>query len=100
MSDNKACLHLLFSTEQNVLDSCKCACGAKDSIVLMDTAVTWLIQSEQVNFTAKEITFFCLKADVQAHGLSDLPDTTVVRPIDESELVELVCLHRHCLSWK
>ena len=68
--------------------------------MLMDTAVTWLLHPELVNITGNEVAFYCLEADVQAHGLSGLPDAADVRQINESGLVELVRLHRHCLSWK
>ena len=66
----------------------------------MDAAVTWLLQPEQVNITGNEVAFYCLEADVKAHGLSGTPDATDVRQINQSGLVELVRLHPHCLSWK
>ncbi|MGH8034005.1 MAG: DsrH/TusB family sulfur metabolism protein, partial [Lysobacterales bacterium] len=96
----ESCLHLVMHANRNAWDNCQACCGPGDTIVLMNTAVTLMAGPLAINPSEVPIPVFCLAADVRAHGLHEHLAGRNVTMIDDHGLVRLVCLHRHCLSWK
>jgi sulfur relay protein TusB/DsrH len=96
----ESCLHLVMTASPVALDECAACCGAGDTIVLLNTAVTLLAGPASLERAEIPVPMFCLAADAHAHGLADCFAQRGVLLIDDQGLVGLVCQHRHCLSWK
>jgi len=94
------CLHLVLRCSGDVLDECLACIGEGDSVVLMDTAVSALARPGGNNWLPAGVRMYCLEADLRAHGLGKSPGIQGVERVDDRGLVELVCRHGHCLSWK
>ena len=99
-SPENTCLHLILRSSANVLDECLACIGEGDSIVLMDTAVSALARPGGNRWLPAGVRMYCLEADLLAHGLGKSPGMEGVERVDDLRLVELVCRHGHCLSWK
>ncbi|HLF29964.1 MAG TPA: DsrH/TusB family sulfur metabolism protein [Xanthomonadales bacterium] len=97
---SESCLHLVMNANPLALDECRTCCGMADSIVLMNTAVTLLAGPSSLEQSDMPVPMFCLAADVHAHGLAGVCAERGVPLLDDEGLVDLVCQHRHCLSWK
>jgi len=94
------CLHLVLRSSGEVMDECLACIGKGDSIVLMDTAVSALARPGGNRWLSAGVRVYCLNADLLAHGLGNSSGNPGVEEIDDLGLVQLVCLHGHCLSWK
>lgn len=94
------CLHLILRSSGNALDECLACIGEGDSVVLMDTAVSALARPGAGRWLSAGVRMYCLEADLLAHGLGKAPGIQGVERVDDRGLVELICRHGHCLSWK
>ena len=92
------CLHLVLRPQRSLLKDCLSYCASGDCLVLMDAAVTLMVEPPpDLSFPFE---FCSLDPDVRAHGLHTLNSGNSWRVISDSELVERVMRYRHCLSWK
>ena len=94
------CLHLILRSSGDVLDECLACIGKDDCIVLMDMAVDAVARPGGNSWLTAGVRVYCLEADMLAHGLGKLPGIEGMERVDDLGLVELVCRHGHCLSWK
>ncbi|MSQ98411.1 MAG: hypothetical protein EXR85_03815 [Xanthomonadales bacterium] len=94
------CLHLILRSSGDVMDECLACIGKGDCIVLMDAAVSALARPGVNRWLSAGVRVYCLEADLLAHGLGKSPGVQGVERVDDLGLVELVCRHGHCLSWK
>jgi len=94
------CLHLLLRSSAAALESCLAVAGPGDSIVLLGTAVFLLIEPGVWPESGQIPRVFLHSADIKAHGLDRFEQIAEFPTVSEQELVDLVCRHRHCLSWK
>lgn len=100
VTPEKTCLHLVLRASGEVLDDCLACSGKGDSIVLLDTAVTLLALPGAGRWSSTGGTLYFLEADLLAHGLGQLAGNPGLVRLDDMGLVQLVCRHDHCLSWK
>lgn len=94
------CLHLILRSSGDVMDDCLPCIGRGDCIVLMDTAVNELARPGGNRWLAAGVPVYCLEADLLAHGLVQAAVNSGMERVDDLGLVQLVCRHVHCLSWK
>lgn len=94
------CLHLVMSSSESALADCMACSQSGDTILLMNTAVTWLIRPAVLRRVRDAVVVCCLDADVYAHGLGALVNASSMNCVNDRGLVDLVCRHQHCLSWK
>lgn len=94
------CLHLVMSSGESALEDCMACSQAGDTILLMNTAVTWLIRPSALHQVGEAVEVCCLDADVRAHGLGAVVNAGSMNCVNDRGLVDLVCRHQHCLSWK
>jgi len=94
------CLHLILRSNGEVMDECLACIGKGDSIVLMNAAVSALAMPGGNRWLSAGVRVYCVEADLLAHGLGKSPGIQGMERVDDLGLVELVCLHGHCLSWK
>jgi len=113
---NIGCLHFLMSPQISVLQDCLSYCLPGDCVVLVDNAVSLLMQQhlwapnvEQATLgdqspRSREIQVFALEADVLARGIPRDAFTAgnppFARLIDDVGWAELLMKFPHCLSWK
>jgi len=95
-----ASLHLLLRCSLPAWHACQAAMAPGDSMVLMGTSVLWLLEPDPFLPTEKGVKIHVHSADLAAHGLLHLPVAAGMIAVDDKGLVELVCRHRQCLSWK
>jgi sulfur relay protein TusB/DsrH len=95
-----ACLHLVLRSSGELLDECMAWTGANDSIVLLDTAVNLLARPDLATWFPADVPVYCHEADLLAQGLGKVANFPGIAPVDDLGLIELVCRHGHCLSWK
>jgi sulfur relay protein TusB/DsrH len=99
-SPENTCLHLVLRSSGDVLDECLACIGPDDCIVLMDTAVSAMASPGGNRWLSAGVRVYCLEADLLAHGLGKSLVMEGMERVDDRELVELICRHGHCLSWK
>jgi len=113
---NIGCLHFLMSPQISVLQDCLSYCLPGDCVVLVDNAVSLLMQEnfwaqnvEQVTLGGQsprgsEIQVFALEADVLARGIPRdvfaAGNPPFASLIDDVGWAALVMKFPHCLSWK
>ncbi len=93
-------LHLLLSKSADGLEDCRKQLRDGDSVVLVNTAVLWLLEPGWDRALPAVTKIHALEADLDAHGLSALPLPAHIERISDTGWVELVMSHAHCLSWK
>jgi sulfur relay protein TusB/DsrH len=114
--NNPGCLHLLMSPQISTLNACLSHCLPGDSVVLVNNAVSLLLQEElwetqagpldveTLTISSPEICLFALEADVLARGIPTKLVAGNHAPryalIDDVAWAELLIKHSHCLSWK
>ena len=96
----ESCLHLVLRDSKRALETCLKAVAPGDEVVLMSSAVLFLAESEIPPLSDLSCDVFLHLADVEAHGLVTMADARAFMQINDRQLVDLVCRHRHCLSWK
>lgn len=93
-------LHLLLSKSADGLEDCRKNLQDGDTVVLLNTAVLWLLEPEWGRALPAVTIIHVLEADLDAQGMSALPLPEHCKRISDKEWVELVMSHAHCLSWK
>jgi len=94
------CLHLILRSGRDLMDECLACIGKGDAIVLMNTAVSALARPDGNIWLSAGVRVYCLEADLLAHGLGKSPGIPGIERVDDLGLVQLVCRHGYCLSWK
>lgn len=94
----ESCLHCLMSDDAESVQACVAHCVSGDSLVLLNTAVTILLDKGWNKGLVAGVAVFVLSADGVAHGFTQ--KSIDWEFIDDSAWVELFLRHRHCLSWK
>jgi sulfur relay protein TusB/DsrH len=97
--NGEPCLHLVLSARPDAWEDCSRHSQAGDTAVLADDGVMLLCDPEAVTGQS-QATVVCLGADLEARGLAGIAQQHGVGVIDDAALVQLVCAHTHCLSWK
>lgn len=93
-----SCLHLLMSSSTDTVRACLRHAGAGDSILLLDKAVSLLLEQSWTLELPEGVRIFVAQADVQARALPELAEPGEM--IDDRAWAELVSRYPHCLSWK
>ena len=94
------CLHLVLRASADVLAECLACVGENDSVALVDAAVGLPGRPDFAARLQGRVKVYCLEADLLARGLGVLAGTAGLETIDDQGLIQLICQHDHCLSWK
>jgi sulfur relay protein TusB/DsrH len=93
-----ACLHVVMSASLDTMQACVQHAVAGDSILLIDTAVSRLLDQSWIRDLPTGINVLAAEADVRARGLTGL--ALPGQLLSDQGWAELVASHAHCLSWK
>jgi sulfur relay protein TusB/DsrH len=100
ISPEITCLHLVMRSNADLLDQCLACVGENDSVVLMDAGVGLVGRPDFAAWLPGRGSVYCLQADLLARGLGELSISPGLETISDQGLIQLVCQHDHCLSWK
>ncbi len=87
-----------MSADPGKVQACLAHCAAGDSLVLLNTAVSILLEQDWKLALETGVAVYVLADDAAAQGFTQ--QSTAWKFIDDSAWVELFQRHRHCLSWK
>jgi sulfur relay protein TusB/DsrH len=93
-------VHVLLSKSADGLEDCRKHLQEGDCLVLVNTAVLWLLEPGWEQALPAGIHTCVVDADLDAHGMSALPLPGHFERISDMGWVELVMSYAHCLSWK
>ncbi len=87
-----------MSADVESVQACLAHCASGDSLVLLNTAVTVLLDENWNRSLNAGVAVYVLAADAAAQGIEQKSGDW--KFITDSDWVELFRYHRHCLSWK
>jgi len=98
-SHNKTCLHLVVTSRAEAVTRCADQIVDGDAVVFLDDGVMQFALPGQLGHLQLDQAHF-LKPDLEARGLPTTSSEQGWAVISDSEFVDMLELHPHCLTWK